>query len=417
MNLASYVLIRLMMLPTLLFSYQSIHRLGRIVGSAAFLCFPKFRKKALSNLALATSLDLKEEEIIAYARMSIQNLVITCLEYAKLGKEKHIEKVAICKNPSFAEELIQKGVGIIFFCGHQSNWEILFIEGTHRMPGVAIGRPIKNTYLYNWVLSIRERFGGKIITPQNAIKEGLRALKKGKFLGVVGDQGMPDSGYSSLFLGRMAWTSPLPAILAHRTGNPISLATTKRVDGHYEIRYSGPIWPNQAAPASTEIPRLMKESLSLLEQSIKESPGEWLWSHNRWKQQLPGRLKRTFRHDAVLVILPSGISSFKKAYDALPSFIHIYPTEFVVLMVPETYRSYGIPGRFEAIYYKEEGELFARDFRFKLVFNFTENKKLKPHYLSLSAFDVISVKDVYKIAKASRDAPFGATLEKAIYAR
>ena len=112
------------------------------------------------------------------------------------------------------------------------------------MPGVAIGRPIKNKLLYNWVTSIRQKFGGKMIAPQNAIREGLRGLKKGAFLGIVGDQGMPNSGFSSPFFGRNAWTSPIAAILSHRTGSPIMVATTHRSEGKYSIHYSEPIWPN-----------------------------------------------------------------------------------------------------------------------------------------------------------------------------
>ena len=78
--------------------------------------------------------------------------MITCLEYAKFAKEKEISRVVICENPEAAQAILNEGKGIIFFCGHQSNWEVLFLEGTSRMPGVAIGRPIKNQKLYDWVL-------------------------------------------------------------------------------------------------------------------------------------------------------------------------------------------------------------------------------------------------------------------------
>ena len=69
---------------------------------------------------------------------------------------------------------------------------------------------LKNTSLYEWVVSIREKYGGTIIPPRQAIKGGLRALKQGKFLGIVGDQGMPESPYAFDFFGRRAWTTPCP---------------------------------------------------------------------------------------------------------------------------------------------------------------------------------------------------------------
>ena len=127
------------------------------------------------------------------------------------------------------------------------------------MPGVAIGRPIKNRYLYGWVQKMRQKFGGIIITPKNALKEGIKALQQGKFLGIVGDQGMPESSFSSSFLGRKAWTSTAPALLAYKSGCPLIVATTVRQNGHYTISYSDPIFPNKEHGAKEEVPRLMQE--------------------------------------------------------------------------------------------------------------------------------------------------------------
>ena len=69
------------------------------------------------------------------------------------------------------------------------------------MKGLAIGKPIKNKYLYERVKSIREKNGGKITVPKSALKHGLKALRRGVFLGILGDQGMPSSDFSLPFLG------------------------------------------------------------------------------------------------------------------------------------------------------------------------------------------------------------------------
>ncbi len=394
--------------PVRWMSYSAIHRLGGWLGTFAYACIPKFRKRALSNLALATSLHLSEEEIKKYAKESIQNLMITCLEYAKFSGEKDVHRVVRCVNPETADQLMKSGKPVIFFCGHLSNWEVLFLEGTKRMPGVAIGRPIKNTDLYNWVLSIRQKYGGKMIAPQNAIREGLRGLKKGSFLGIVGDQGMPDSGYSSPFFGRRAWTSPMAAILAHRTGSPIIVATTHRANGKYAIHYSEPIWPNSEAPMEPEVDRLMQASLKLLEEKIQAVPGQWLWSHNRWKQQTPEKLKRQFRHEAILIILPQEGSLGSD----LNVFREIYPCEFLTVYAP-TGTSVDLKGA-EVINYSNEEELLRRDFRFKLVFNFTSSRNVKPHFKRLAAFTVVSLEELYKEAHVNKATAFPEMLKKAL---
>lgn len=198
MSFITYLLFRLLSFPLAFFPLSWLQAMGNTLGLALYYCYPKYRKRALSNISLASDLNLSPDAIVPLTKASLQNLTITFLEYPKLAREKEIRRIVTCENPEIAESILKTGKGIIFFCGHQANWEVLFLEGTNRMAGVAIGRPIKNQYLYRWVISIREKFGGTMIPPPNALKEGLRALKSGKFLGIVGDQGMPNSGFSSL---------------------------------------------------------------------------------------------------------------------------------------------------------------------------------------------------------------------------
>ncbi len=383
-----FTLILVLSWPLRFFPFCMLHALGRALGSCVYVCVPKFRKRALSNLSLATSLHLSNGEIRRYAKESLQNLMITCLEYAKFASLKTMKGVAICVNPETAQGLIDKGTAVIFFCGHLANWEVLFLEGTERMKGVAIGRPIKNIPLYNWVVKIREKFGGKIIAPKNAIREGLRGLKQGNFLGIVGDQGMPDSGFCSPFLGRKAWSSPMAAILSHRTGAPIIVATTKREKGKYLIHYSDPLWPDKDAPMQQEVERLMKLALLPLEKTIQENPGQWLWSHNRWKQQTPDKLKKTFRQESILIILPK--EGLEAIVEHLPQFRAFYPHEFITIYAPE-----GAEVELEEaeiVPYKAPQDLFKEDYRFKLVFNFTPIETLNTHFKKLAAFTAVSLK-------------------------
>lgn len=374
--------------------YRTLHFFGKGLGIAIYYFFPKYRKRTLSNVALATKLNLSRDETTKVAKESLQSLAITCLEYAKFSSEKDIHTVATCENKEEAQELVKEGKPVIFFCGHQANWEVLFLEGTKRMPGgVAIGRPIKNVPLYNWILSIRQKYNGKIISPKEAIKGGLKALRKGCFLGIVGDQGMPDSGYSCLFLGRKAWTSPIAAILSYRTKAPLVVATTRRENGKYLIRYSPPIWPQFDAPMESEIDRLMKTSLQILEEDILKAPGQWLFSHNRWKQQTLKRINKRFRYESILIILPTQSQKLNQLLPQLDVFRDVYPTEFLTIYTLKgTEKNISLED-VEIVSYEKKEELFIQDFRFKLVFDLSSNLKLKSHFKKLAAFEVFSLED------------------------
>ncbi len=388
-----YFLIRFGTYPFSFLSYRTLHRLGIFLGDLAYYCIPEFRKNATSNLALAKTLGLKPKDIRRIAKESFHNLMTTTLEYPKLAREKAISELATCENPELAAKFIKEGKGVIFFCGHQANWEILFLEGTSRMPGVAIGRPVTNPYLYRWVIGIRQRFQGKIIEPKNAVKEGLRALKKGAFLGIVGDQGKPDSNFTTEFLGRKAFSSPLPALLSYRTGAPIFVATLHRKQGRYRIRYSEPLFPDRKQDAESEIPRLMQATLSLFEKSVSEHPGQWLWQHNRWKLQSTEHLKRVYGHNAICVAMPQDRQLFKKLWPHISTLKEIYPEAHFTLLLPSSEKDRKIPFDAHVRYYRKIEDLFVEDYAPKLLFNFTGERSLRKHYGSLSVFKTLTLEN------------------------
>ncbi|MDE3045229.1 MAG: hypothetical protein KGJ02_01095 [Verrucomicrobiota bacterium] len=408
-----YSLVRTLTYPVRWMPYTAIHRLGRLLGYIAFYCMRDYRKRALSNIALAKDLCCTPRETIRIAKQSFQNLAINCLEYPKFDVDKYLDQTIRCENPETAAALYAKKQGIIFFCGHQSNWEALFLDGTHRMEGVAIGKAIKNKKLYRWIISIREKNGGKLVAPRNAIFEGFRALKRGAFIGIVGDQGMPNSGYAFPFLGRRAWTSTAPALLAYRTNSPILYAHTRRVSGGYRIRYSEPLWPDLSKPMEKEVIRLMNHLLTQLQESIKQYPGEWLWQHNRWKQQTPQNVYKRFRHDCIAIILPSEPDAFRALLPHLSTFRQIYPLDFLSLLVPEQYRHEPLIDA-EKIYYRNLRETLLPDFRFKLVFNFTNYRPIRAHYERLSAFEVLDLPTLEKLAEPHRPSDLSDVLKRAL---
>ncbi len=394
----AYILIRILAFPFALMPYSWIHAIGRAAGRIAFYFMPVYRKKALSNLALAKDLRLSSKEIVQMAKESFQNLAINCLEYPKLAAETDFSRVVRCENPNTADHLFAAGKGMIFFCGHQANWEVLFLDGNVRMRGIAIGKPIKNKLLYNWVVKMREKNGGKIIAQRNAVREGLKALRKGVFMGIVGDQGMPESGYSFPFLGRRAWTSTAPALLAYKTNSPILFAETRRVRGGYRIRYSDPIWPNTEEPMEREVVRMMDQALTYLQESIKARPGEWLWQHNRWKQQTPQIVYKRFRHDCICVALPEDRKAFEALLPHLSTLRLIYPLSFLILLVPERHRNAEFISADETIYYSDPSSMLLDDYRFKLIFNFSGYPQLRRHYEKKSAFEILTADDLKQIA-------------------
>lgn len=393
----SYRCIRLITFPIEFFPLSWIRKCGKALGFLLFYTSKRYRKRTLSNLSLA-SICSTEKELKSLAVKSLQNLAIIGLEYPKFSRTKDLSRFITCLNPEPADSLSKKGVGIIFFCGHQSNWEALFLDGTLRMKGAAIGKQTKNPFLYDWIISIREKNGGTIIEQKRALKEGLQYLKKGTFLGILGDQADPESSFSYPFFSRKAKTSLAPAILSYRSGAPILVATTKRTKIGYETSYSDPIWPDRSKSLKIEAKRMMKEALSLLESSIQTAPDEWLWQHNKYKQQNKIELFSPFRKEAILFVFDD---SHKYLVDILPFLRKIYPDAFWFAWTPKSWKPFAKALHFEeTLSYETSSDLYKKDYRPKLVFNFSKHSHIKKHFLSLSAFEVFSFEEIKKLSSS-----------------
>lgn len=369
-------------------SYSFIQKLGYLLGSLLYYGFAKYRKRVLSNLSLAKDLNLNEKDLKKTAIASLRSLATAFLEFPKFYHEKEIQNIAYCKNPEVAKKFIDQGQGVIFFCAHQANWELFFLEGCSRMPGVAIGRKQNDQTFYDFVLKVRTRFGGKIIEPKNAMKEGVKALKEGKFLGIVGDQGMPESAFQSNFLGAIAHSTTAPALLSFKTQSPMIVAMMTRKEGRYEITYSEPLIPDYTKPLKEEVHRLTIASLNLLEESIKKNPSEWLWIHNRFKLETAQNVFYPFRHDTILI----AVNSMKKIRQDLIKTL--YPKASIY------YYSLDLTDlENETIKVINSNLSLPKDYRFKFVINLTEMKKISLHFKKLAAIKVLNCSNLDQIIK------------------
>ena len=137
------------------------------------------------------------------------------------------------------------------------------------------------------------------------------------------------------------------------------VATIRREKGKYIIHYSDPIEP------FGDIEAQMKQVLKLFQDSIKAHPSQWLWIHNKWKQQPPGRLKKGFRYDSVALIFGDN----PEALEWIPKIRDLYPREQLTAFVPP---SVNITAPCEVLHYTTNP--FENDYRFKLVVNFTNNR-------------------------------------------
>lgn len=396
----SYYLIRVFLYPISFLPYRAVHALGKALGIIAYYFGPsKIRKITFNNLALAKDLKLTEKEIKKIAIGSFQNLIINALEYFRLPKSKNkISRFVKGHNMNFLRDFKEKKQGVIAVTGHISNWELCFLDFTQKGPATAIGKEIRNKKLYNYIQSIRQMHGGKIIEMQKALPIASKALKEGATFSMVNDQSFIASSYSYPFFGARAFTSPAPALLAYKSNCPISIVTTRRLPkGKYEYHISDPIWPNTKASLKQEVRRLMDIIMSKFEDHIKKYPDQWLWQHKRWKQEGFNRVYAQYKADSILFIIPEDKVAFEQVNKALPILRKIYTRSFLTFMIPQKFKNqFSMPNE-EVITYQNENDILVRDYRFQLIFDFRNSKRVKKHFLKLGAHSVFFAHQLTKV--------------------
>ena len=131
---------------------------------------------------------------------------------------------------------------------------------------------------------VRKRYGNRVIDKKGALRHIMQGLKRNDCIGILMDQAVvPEEGYVIDFLGRSAWTTKMPAVIAHRTGAAVVPAFIYRDNHGHRIT----IFP-EVELARDEGENALENDTErfsrFIEDYIREHPTEWLWIHRRWKR-------------------------------------------------------------------------------------------------------------------------------------
>jgi KDO2-lipid IV(A) lauroyltransferase len=268
-------------------------KVGEMLGLLLFSMWRSRRKIAIDNLAKSVSaqamtIPVPVEKII---RDNFKNIGRSFAEVIKiyygLGR-KIIDSVQL-KGLENVEAAKSKGRGILFIAGHCGNWELLAVATSAKLSGLSVvARPINNPYINNLVERVRRKYGNSVINKKGALKPVIRTLKNNGCVGILMDQAViKDEGYVIDFLGRGAWTTKMPALIAKKTGAAVLPAFIHRTDEGHEINF----YPEVELSRTVDREKAVKEDTitfsGFIGQYIKEHPTEWLWIHRRWKRVKP----------------------------------------------------------------------------------------------------------------------------------
>lgn len=184
----------------------------------------------------------------------------------------------------FLDETVAKKNGAVLLFGHFGNWELL--GGWLAFSGYPIDAMVRepdNSELRDLLQSYRNIMGMGTIA-KDSLREPLKRLKQGRFVGIAGDQHWGSMGIDVPFFGRSCSTASGPAAYALLSGAPlIPIAAYRLGPFRYCFEAQKPVKIPASGSRDEKIREMTAECNRALEKMIRRAPEQWLWMHRRWR--------------------------------------------------------------------------------------------------------------------------------------
>ena len=257
-----------------------LHALGALLGWAAFLASPTYRRRFRDNAALAGYRFAQVRAGVAHAGRMVA-------ETPRLWLAPQPPRCEVL-NAACVEQAYAAGRGVVFLTPHIGCFE-LSVQMAARLWGAAHGpitllyRPARQPWLARLMQTARSRPGiAAVPTTLQGVRQMLKALRRGEAVGLLPDQVPPQGqGLWAPFFGRQAYTMTLAARLVQQTGAAVVLARCERLPrGRGFVLHLQPL----AEPLSPELPAAVRQINAAMEALIRQCPAQYLWGYARYKQ-------------------------------------------------------------------------------------------------------------------------------------
>ena len=227
-----------------------------------------------------------EEQKKIIKKMMWSNYGKTFVEYLFLNKFRKDNSHINFKGKEILKSIINKNKPVIFVSGHFANFELMSMELTRETINLAtIYRPLNNLFLNPFMEYVRRTYvcRNQIKKGIAGVKDSINYLKKNYSIALMIDQRVSE-GKRLPFFDQMALTTTLPAQLAIKFDLEIVPIYIKRnLDDSFEMEILKPIALDRNEDLITQKINTTIKLNKILEEMISRDPGQWIWTHNRWK--------------------------------------------------------------------------------------------------------------------------------------
>jgi KDO2-lipid IV(A) lauroyltransferase len=242
-----------------------------------------------------TKSDAEHQQLVKEFYRHFSDILVEGIKNLTISKQQ-LKKRMVVQNPELMQELYDEKRNVILVSGHFNNWEWLISAQNllFKHQAFGIGMPMTNKFWDKKVNQRRERFGMQVINSSNyQIK--FRTFKKKPFAVLtLGDQSPAHStkSYWLNFLNQDTAVLFGTEQMANDYDFKVVFFVIHKIKrGFYELELKL-ITKNAKSMDWGEITEMHTK---LLEDEIIKNPSQWLWSHKRWKREIPQDLSELKR--------------------------------------------------------------------------------------------------------------------------
>ena len=237
------------------------------------------------NLKIAfPGIEKKDQDIIIKKMWS--NYAMTFVEYIYLKKFNRENYHINIKNEEILDKVLRNNKPVIFISGHFANFELMSMEIVKK--GIKLStiyRPLNNFFLNPFMEYVRRKYVCK-----NQIKKGITGirhtfdfLKQNYSVALMVDQRVSE-GKKVSFFKKEALTTTLPAQLSIKFKcDIIPVYITRQDNGNFLLEFFEQLQINKEDKSERNVLEITEKLNSIIEKMILNNPGDWIWTHNRWK--------------------------------------------------------------------------------------------------------------------------------------
>jgi KDO2-lipid IV(A) lauroyltransferase len=234
------------------------------------------------NLSFPEKSEQERKQIAARFYRSFAHIWVELIKCLTIKKEAAARMMEM--DTSLLQKLYEQGRSVQLIGGHLFNWELLnmTLPVNQPFPFLAVYMPMGGKAMDRLIYKIRSRFGTVLISATQ-VKEQMKPWLGKQYMIILGaDQrpASPESGHWLNYLNQPAAVVKGPARNA-RAGNMAVVFGYLQKLGRGRYRFCLEMLVEN--PESMTEEAITLAFVQRLEQSVRQQPENYLWSHKRWK--------------------------------------------------------------------------------------------------------------------------------------